>query len=133
MYPNSKMVLFRCSLLISRCLCHFSLYQYTFLRVGLSNPITVYLKHEKVQFVRCQAVLAVTACIFFFAPPGVCFFCICYAAAVLISFALGSLSCCHLLRQVKEGVNVYRFANRIPLLFEGGSDVVTKVASKRIK
>lgn len=38
-----------------------------------------------------------------------------------------------LLRQVKEGVNVYRFANRIPLLFEGGSDVVTKVAFKRIK
>lgn len=35
--------------------------------------------------------------------------------------------------QVKEGVNVYRFANRIPLLFEGGSDVVTRVAMKRIK
>eukprot|EP00752_Nemacystus_decipiens_P009889 g8822.t1 len=34
--------------------------------------------------------------------------------------------------EVKEGVNVYRFANRIPLLFEGGSDVVTKVAFKRI-
>ncbi|CBJ26118.1 DNA topoisomerase VI subunit B-like protein Topoisomerase 6 subunit B [Ectocarpus siliculosus] len=36
------------------------------------------------------------------------------------------------LRQVKEGVNVYRFANRIPLLFEAGSDVVTRVAMKRI-
>lgn len=35
--------------------------------------------------------------------------------------------------QVKEGVNVYRFANRIPLLFEAGSDVVTRVATKRIK
>ncbi|CAM9558982.1 unnamed protein product [Laminaria digitata] len=34
--------------------------------------------------------------------------------------------------RVKEGVNVYRFANRIPLLFEAGSDVVTRVASKRI-
>ncbi|CAM9373960.1 unnamed protein product, partial [Hapterophycus canaliculatus] len=34
--------------------------------------------------------------------------------------------------QVKEGVNVYRFANRIPLLFEAGSDVVTRVAMKRI-
>eukprot|EP00904_Undaria_pinnatifida_P002598 jgi/Undpi1/12339/HiC_scaffold_5.g02015.m1 len=34
--------------------------------------------------------------------------------------------------EVKEGVNVYRFANRIPLLFEAGSDVVTRVASKRI-
>ncbi|CAM9435248.1 unnamed protein product, partial [Scytosiphon promiscuus] len=33
---------------------------------------------------------------------------------------------------VKEGVNVYRFANRIPLLFEAGSDVVTRVATKRI-
>ncbi|CAM9660593.1 unnamed protein product, partial [Ectocarpus sp. 13 AM-2016] len=34
--------------------------------------------------------------------------------------------------EVKEGVNVYRFANRIPLLFEAGSDVVTRVAMKRI-
>ncbi|CAM9687130.1 unnamed protein product, partial [Pylaiella littoralis] len=34
--------------------------------------------------------------------------------------------------EVKEGVNVYRFANRIPLLFEAGSDVVTRVATKRI-
>lgn len=38
-----------------------------------------------------------------------------------------------LVLQVKEGVNVYRFANRIPLLFEAGSDVVTRVAMKRIK
>lgn len=29
-------------------------------------------------------------------------------------------------------MNVYRFANRIPLLFEGGSDVITKTALKRI-
>ena len=34
--------------------------------------------------------------------------------------------------QVREGINVYRFANRIPLLFEAGADVVTQVASKRI-
>ena len=34
--------------------------------------------------------------------------------------------------QVREGVNVYRFANRIPLLFEAGADVVTQVANKRI-
>lgn len=30
------------------------------------------------------------------------------------------------------GINVHRFANRIPLLFEGGSDVITKTALKRI-
>ena len=35
-------------------------------------------------------------------------------------------------RDVKEGINVYRFANRIPLLFEGGADVVAMVASKRV-
>jgi len=29
--------------------------------------------------------------------------------------------------QVREGINVYRFANRIPLLFEAGADVVTQV------
>jgi DNA topoisomerase VI subunit B len=28
---------------------------------------------------------------------------------------------------------VHRFANRIPLLFEAGSDVATRVANKRIK
>lgn len=28
--------------------------------------------------------------------------------------------------QVREGINVYRFANRIPLLFETGADVVTQ-------
>ncbi|KAK9811024.1 hypothetical protein WJX73_007287 [Symbiochloris irregularis] len=33
---------------------------------------------------------------------------------------------------LKPGINVYRFANRIPLLFEGGSDVITKTALKRI-
>ena len=33
---------------------------------------------------------------------------------------------------LREGINVYRFANRIPLLFEAGADVVTQVATKRI-
>lgn len=32
----------------------------------------------------------------------------------------------------KEGLNVYRFANRIPLLFEGGADVSYKTATKDI-
>lgn len=32
----------------------------------------------------------------------------------------------------KEGLNVYRFANRIPLLFEGGADVSYKTAMKDI-
>lgn len=35
-------------------------------------------------------------------------------------------------RELRPGLNVYRFANRIPLLFEGGSDVITKTAMKRI-
>ncbi|EIE26704.1 hypothetical protein COCSUDRAFT_11853 [Coccomyxa subellipsoidea C-169] len=35
-------------------------------------------------------------------------------------------------RDIKPGINVYRFANRIPLLFEGGSDVITRTALKRI-
>ncbi|GIL49361.1 hypothetical protein Vafri_5660 [Volvox africanus] len=35
-------------------------------------------------------------------------------------------------RDIKPGINVHRFANRIPLLFEGGSDVITKTALKRI-
>jgi len=30
----------------------------------------------------------------------------------------------------KPGITVYRFANRIPMLFEGGSDVVTRCANK---
>jgi DNA topoisomerase VI B subunit len=34
---------------------------------------------------------------------------------------------------MKEGLNVHRFANRIPLLFEGGADVATQVAQKQIK
>jgi DNA topoisomerase-6 subunit B len=34
---------------------------------------------------------------------------------------------------VKEGINIFRFANRIPMLFETGADVVTQVATKRIK
>ncbi len=36
-------------------------------------------------------------------------------------------------KNAREGVTVYRFANRIPLLFEGGGDVVTRTAMKRIK
>lgn len=34
---------------------------------------------------------------------------------------------------VKEGITVMRFANRIPLLFEGGADVSTRVAQTKIK
>jgi DNA topoisomerase-6 subunit B len=33
-------------------------------------------------------------------------------------------------KTVESGVNVYRFANRIPLLFEGGSDVITRTANE---
>ena len=33
---------------------------------------------------------------------------------------------------MRPGINIHRFANRIPLLFEGGSDVVTRTATKRI-
>lgn len=36
-------------------------------------------------------------------------------------------------KDVKEGITVVRFANRIPLLFEGGADVATQVATKKIK
>ena len=32
----------------------------------------------------------------------------------------------------KPGISVYRFANRIPLLFEGGGDVATQVSKRRI-
>jgi len=32
-----------------------------------------------------------------------------------------------------QGIKVFRFANRIPLLFEAGSDVGTVVATKKIK
>mmetsp|Transcript_25575 Transcript_25575/g.65865 ORF Transcript_25575/g.65865 Transcript_25575/m.65865 type:complete len:665 (+) Transcript_25575:305-2299(+) len=35
-------------------------------------------------------------------------------------------------KDMKPGVNIFRYANRIPLLFEGGSDVITKTAGKRI-
>jgi DNA topoisomerase-6 subunit B len=35
-------------------------------------------------------------------------------------------------RDIRPGINVYRFANRIPLLFEGGSDVITRTALKRV-
>ncbi|KAF8057634.1 TOP6B [Scenedesmus sp. PABB004] len=34
--------------------------------------------------------------------------------------------------RLRPGLNVYRFANRIPLLFEAGSDVVTRTAAKRV-
>lgn len=34
--------------------------------------------------------------------------------------------------KVREGINIFRFANRIPLLFETGADVVTQVATKKI-
>jgi len=33
----------------------------------------------------------------------------------------------------KSGLTIFRFANRIPLLFEGGNDVVNQVCNKRIK
>ncbi|KAI3520447.1 hypothetical protein L1887_09877 [Cichorium endivia] len=35
-------------------------------------------------------------------------------------------------KDVKQGLNIFRFANRIPLLFEQGADVVTRTAMKRI-
>ena len=34
---------------------------------------------------------------------------------------------------LRPGLNVYRFANRIPLLFEAGNDVITKTAAKRVQ
>lgn len=36
-------------------------------------------------------------------------------------------------KDVKEGITVVRFANRIPLLFEGGADVSTRVANSKIR
>ena len=36
-------------------------------------------------------------------------------------------------KDAKEGITVVRFANRIPLLFEGGADVATRVAMNKIK
>jgi hypothetical protein len=38
-----------------------------------------------------------------------------------------------LLIVIMQGINIFRFANRIPLLFEQGGDVVTRTAMKRIK
>mmetsp|Transcript_23092 Transcript_23092/g.64022 ORF Transcript_23092/g.64022 Transcript_23092/m.64022 type:complete len:724 (-) Transcript_23092:3965-6136(-) len=35
-------------------------------------------------------------------------------------------------KEAKEGMNVVRFANRIPLLFEAGADVCTRVATSKI-
>jgi DNA topoisomerase VI subunit B len=34
---------------------------------------------------------------------------------------------------IAEGLNIHRFANRIPLLFQEGHDVVTQCAAKRVK
>merc|ERR1712216_961555 len=34
--------------------------------------------------------------------------------------------------KVRPGLNVFRFANRIPLLFEAGNDVITRTAQKRV-
>lgn len=34
---------------------------------------------------------------------------------------------------LKPGINVFRFANRIPLLFEGGNDVVTRTARDSVR
>ena len=36
-------------------------------------------------------------------------------------------------KETKEGITVFRFANRIPLLFEGGADVASRVALTKIK
>jgi DNA topoisomerase VI B subunit len=36
-------------------------------------------------------------------------------------------------KHLKEGITVFRFANRIPLLFEGGADVATRVALTKIR
>jgi len=36
-------------------------------------------------------------------------------------------------KDAKEGISILRFANRIPLLFEGGADVVTRTANSKIK
>ncbi|XP_021307975.1 DNA topoisomerase 6 subunit B isoform X2 [Sorghum bicolor] len=35
-------------------------------------------------------------------------------------------------KDVKQGINIFRFANRIPLLFEQGADVITRTATKRM-
>uniref|UniRef100_A0A0E0QP11 DNA topoisomerase VI subunit B transducer domain-containing protein n=1 Tax=Oryza rufipogon TaxID=4529 RepID=A0A0E0QP11_ORYRU len=35
-------------------------------------------------------------------------------------------------KDVKHGLNIFRYANRIPLLFEQGADVITRTALKRI-
>jgi len=35
--------------------------------------------------------------------------------------------------RIKPGLNIFRFANRIPLLFEAGGDVVTRTAVQRIR
>ncbi|KAG7341579.1 DNA topoisomerase VI, B subunit [Nitzschia inconspicua] len=36
-------------------------------------------------------------------------------------------------KDAKEGLNIFRYANRIPLLFEAGADVSTRVATNKIK
>lgn len=49
-----------------------------------------------------------------------------HAFIVEVGIALGGVG-------LKPGVNVYRFANRIPLLFEAGNDVVTRTAKEGIR
>lgn len=50
-----------------------------------------------------------------------------HPALVEAAVALGSK------KQRKPGLSIFRFANRIPLLFEPGSDVVTIVSNKSVK
>lgn len=59
---------------------------------------------------------------------------------ITFSFYFGCLlyTCClGMLRMWRlhkfQGLNIFRFANRIPLLFEQGGDVVTRTALKRIR
>lgn len=49
-----------------------------------------------------------------------------HAFVVEVGIALGGAG-------MKPGINVYRFANRIPLLFEAGNDVVTRTAKEGIR
>lgn len=49
-----------------------------------------------------------------------------HAFIVEVGIALGGVG-------LKPGLNVYRFANRIPLLFEAGNDVVTRTAKESIR
>jgi DNA topoisomerase VI subunit B len=49
-----------------------------------------------------------------------------HAFVVEVGIALGGVG-------LKPGITVYRFANRIPLLFEAGNDVVTRTAKENIR